>query len=108
MAKMQHRASNEPGLTGAWLPDVYGFRRESIDRRQLFWIDTKCDRPVGCPARRPLVHCACKESDGHGKARRDERRRHEAAADAGRERPPVDFHDPFSRFDFEPTDGGDF
>lgn len=25
-----------------------------------------------------------------------------------RERPPVDFHDPFSRFDFEPTDGGDF
>jgi hypothetical protein len=25
-----------------------------------------------------------------------------------RERPPVDFHDPFSRFDFEPTDGGEF
>lgn len=24
------------------------------------------------------------------------------------ERPPVEFHDPFGRFDFEPTDGGDF
>ena len=23
-------------------------------------------------------------------------------------RPPVDLHDPFSRFEFEPTDGGDF
>ncbi|MGV8839379.1 MAG: hypothetical protein ACWA6X_03640 [Bauldia sp.] len=25
-----------------------------------------------------------------------------------RERPPVAFHDPFDRFDFEPTDGGEF
>lgn len=25
-----------------------------------------------------------------------------------RERPPVEFHDPFNRFDFEPTDGGEF
>ena len=24
------------------------------------------------------------------------------------ERRPVDLHDPFARFDFEPTDGGDF
>ena len=24
------------------------------------------------------------------------------------ERPPVELHDPFNRFDFEPTDGGDF
>lgn len=24
------------------------------------------------------------------------------------ERPAVPLHDPFSRFDFEPTDGGDF
>ncbi len=24
------------------------------------------------------------------------------------ERPPVELHDPFGRFDFEPTDGGDF
>jgi hypothetical protein len=23
-------------------------------------------------------------------------------------RPPVELHDPFDRFDFEPTDGGDF
>jgi hypothetical protein len=24
------------------------------------------------------------------------------------QRPPADLHDPFNRFDFEPTDGGDF
>ena len=24
------------------------------------------------------------------------------------QRPPVDLHDPFGSFDFEPTDGGDF
>lgn len=24
------------------------------------------------------------------------------------ERPQVELHDPFSRFEFEPTDGGDF
>ena len=24
------------------------------------------------------------------------------------ERPPVQLHNPFSRFDFEPTDGGEF
>jgi hypothetical protein len=23
-------------------------------------------------------------------------------------RPPLDLHDPFGRFNFEPTDGGDF
>jgi hypothetical protein len=23
-------------------------------------------------------------------------------------RPPVELHDPFDRFDFEPTDGGEF
>ena len=25
-----------------------------------------------------------------------------------RAKPPVDLHDPFSRFNFEPTDGGEF
>jgi len=32
----------------------------------------------------------------------------ERAADAKTERPPVELHNPFNSFDFEPTDGGQF
>lgn len=30
------------------------------------------------------------------------------AEEAPAERPPVEFHNPFGSFDFEPTDGGQF
>lgn len=40
--------------------------------------------------------------------KRDETKEADAKPEPARERPPVEFHDPFSRFDFEPTDGGEF
>ncbi len=42
---------------------------------------------------------------GNEKGERDLSNEAEAATN---ERPPVPLHDPFSRFDFEPTDGGEF
>lgn len=41
-----------------------------------------------------------------GNDKTDHNREEEKTAD--NERPPVDLHDPFNRFEFEPTDGGDF
>lgn len=41
-------------------------------------------------------------------AKRESSERDKPAEASPNERPPVELHDPFDRFDFEPTDGGDF
>lgn len=48
--------------------------------------------------------------DGAGgdKRRGQPQKPEESPAEERGERRPVDLHDPFSRFDFEPTTGGDF
>lgn len=39
---------------------------------------------------------------------KDENKETEKAEERQAERPQVELHDPFRRFEFEPTDGGEF